>query len=227
MASASATNALDVGATRSSKRSAPVDGAGQHRVGGPQVLDGPGGVEAGLAVVVDVEEALGRRGGRSLDGQDPELGGDAALRREPAGLATRGHDPMARHDDGERVAPQGLPDGLGRAGRAELARRSRRRSASARPGSCGPPRRRAGGSWARRPCRARRPTGRRAGPRATTPSSRPRPAPPWAAAARRPRPSGGACGPSSPPAVPRAAARRRAPEGSTRHRSARSPSRRG
>ena len=101
---------------------AHVDGAGQDRVDGAQVVHGSDRVEPGRPVVIDVEQSLGRTDGCSLDGQDLELRRDAALGREAARLAAGGHHAMARDHDGERVASEGLADGLGRAGRAQLGR---------------------------------------------------------------------------------------------------------
>ena len=47
---------------------------------------------------------------RALDRQHAQLGGDAAARREAAGLAARRHHAMARHDRRKRILPHRLPD---------------------------------------------------------------------------------------------------------------------
>ena len=95
MASARATNALDVGAT-GTRGTALVDGAGRTGSTERRCCHGSDRVEPGRPVVIDVEQSLGRTDGCSLDGQDLELRRDAALGREtgpvlPPAATTRWH----------------------------------------------------------------------------------------------------------------------------------------
>ncbi len=53
---------------------------------------------------------------RPFDGQQSCLCRPSSGGGEPAGLATGGHDPMTRDDQSDRVPPQRLSDGPGRAG---------------------------------------------------------------------------------------------------------------
>src|SRR5262245_43092028 len=66
-------------------------------------LDG----EAECAVAV--EERGGRARAGSLDGEEAQFGRDPAIGGEAPGLAARREHAMARHDNGERVAPERLP----------------------------------------------------------------------------------------------------------------------
>jgi hypothetical protein len=96
----------------------------------PDARDQPGELRVCLAqlghgrlgIEGEAAERFGLAAAGALDGQQPQLGGDAAVGREPADPAVRGEHAMARHDDRERILAERLPDGARRAGRAQLRR---------------------------------------------------------------------------------------------------------
>ena len=68
-----------------------------------------------------VEQAALPRSARAFDFQDPELGAGAARGGEAAAPAAGGEHAVAGNENRDRVAPQSGADGLGGAGRADLA----------------------------------------------------------------------------------------------------------
>src|SRR5215831_11020887 len=59
---------------------------------------------------IAVEQRGGIAGARAFDREEAQLGGDAAIGGEAAGLAAGREHAMARHDERERVSPERLPD---------------------------------------------------------------------------------------------------------------------
>ena len=97
-----------------------IDDARERGVGRAQVRERGAGIEAERTVAVEQPELAVSL--RTFDREQPELRRDAAVGGEAADLSPGREHAMARHDDRERVSPQGLAHGARRAGRAEPCR---------------------------------------------------------------------------------------------------------